>query len=162
MASTLREETTLAAVLSPKSAWSAAEAARFLHESRAPMRLSTIDANGYPHVTSLWYLPLDGELLCCTQRSAVICRHLGQNPRVGFEVAVSAPPYRGISGQADAAIVERDAAAVLQILMDRYLEGRDERLRRWLLSRIATEVVIALRPRRATSWDFGRRMSPAG
>ncbi len=162
MANTTREETLLAAVLSPKSAWTAAQAARFLHDSREPMRLSTVDDDGYPHVTSLWYLPVDGELLCCTQGSAVLCRHLRHNPRVGFEVAVSAPPYRGLSGQAQAAIVERAAAPLLKDLMDRYLDGRDERLRRWLLSRIDTEVVIALRLRRVTSWDFGRRMSAAG
>ncbi len=161
MASTDRGEQALAAVLSPKSAWNAAQAARFLHDSRLPMRLSTIDAQGYPHVTSLWFLYADGALLCCTQRSAQLCRHLRLNPRVGFEIAVSTPPYCGVSGQAEAAVVERDPAALLQTLIDRYLEGRDEPLQRWLLSRLDTEVVIEIRPRRATSWDFGRRMSAA-
>lgn len=161
MASTDQDERSLAAVISPKSAWNAAQAARFLHESRLPMRLSTVDAQGYPHVTSLWFLYADGVVLCCTQRSAQVCRHLRHNARVGFEIAVSSPPYRGLSGQAEAALVERDPAVLLQTLIDRYLEGRDASLQRWLMSRIDTEVVIELRPRRVTSWDFGRRMSAA-
>lgn len=151
----------LAAVMSLRSAWSAQEACAFLHDSRLPLRLSTVDAAGYPHVTSLWFDFVDGRFLCATQRKAMVARHILRRPQVGFEVAVSAPPYRGLSGQADAAIVAEDAGALLEVLTARYLEGRDPRLRQWLLSRLASEVVIALRPIRMTSWDFGRRMSTA-
>lgn len=149
----------LAAVMSLRSAWSAQEACAFLHESRLPLRLSTVDAAGYPHVTSLWFNFVDGRFLCATQRKAMVARHVQRRPQVGFEVAVSTPPYRGLSGQADAAIVPEDAGALLEVLTARYLEGRDPRLRQWLLSRVASEVVIELRPCRMTSWDFGRRMS---
>jgi len=51
---------------------------------------------------------------------------------------------------------------VLEQLADRYLEGRDRRLRQWLLSRVQTEVILRITPRRVTSWDFQRRMSAAG
>lgn len=151
----------LAAVMTMRSAWSALEACAFLHESRLPLRLSTVDAGGYPHVTSLWFDFVDGRFLCATQHKAMVARHVRRRPQVGFEVAVSTPPYKGLSGQADAAIVDEDAGALLEVLTARYLEGRDPRLRRWLLSRIASEVVIELRPKRVTSWDFGRRMSTA-
>jgi len=152
----------LAAVLSPKSAWTAAQAVEFLDDTRVPLRVSTLDAEGYPHITSLWSLYVDGHWLSCTQRSAVVCRHLRRNPRVGFEVAVCAPPYRGLSGQGEATVLEEDATALLGTLADRFLEGRDQRLRQWLLSRASTEVIIRIEPRRVTSWDFRRRMSPAG
>lgn len=149
----------MAACVSPRSAWSAHEACAFLHECRLPLRLSSVDAAGYPHVTSLWFDFVDGCFLCATQANAVVARHVRRRPQVGFEVALSTPPYRGLSGQADAAIRPGDASALLEVLTARYLEGRDPRLRRWLLSRVASEVVIELRPRRVTSWDFGRRMS---
>jgi nitroimidazol reductase NimA-like FMN-containing flavoprotein (pyridoxamine 5'-phosphate oxidase superfamily) len=152
----------LAAVLSPKSAWNAGQAIEFLEATRVPLRLSTLDAEGYPHITSLWSLYVDGHWLCCTQRSALACLHLRQNPRVGFEIAVCAPPYRGLSGQGEARVLEEDATTVLEKLADRFLEGRDRRLRQWLLSRVSTEVIIRITPRRVTSWDFQRRMSAAG
>lgn len=50
---------------------------------------------------------------------------------------------------------------MLHRLIDHSLEDRDARLRRWLLSRVATEVMIEIRPRWLTSWDFSRRMSQA-
>lgn len=152
----------LAAVLSPKSAWNAAQAIEFLDATRAPLRLSTLDAEGFPHITSLWSLYVDGHWLCCTQRSALACQHLRRNPRVGFEIAVCAPPYRGLSGQGEASVLDEDATALLEQLADRFLEGRDRRLRQWLLSRVSTEVIIRITPRRVTSWDFQRRMSAAG
>jgi hypothetical protein len=152
----------LAAVLSPKSAWNAAQAVEFLEATRVPLRLSTLDAEGYPHITSLWSLYVDGHWLCCTQRSALACQHLRRNPRVGFEIAVCAPPYRGLSGQGEGQVLEEDATTLLGQLADRFLEGRDRRLRQWLLSRVSTEVIIRITPRRVTSWDFQRRMSAAG
>jgi len=152
----------LAAVLSPKSAWNAGQVLEFLAATRVPLRLSTLDAAGYPHITSLWSLYADGHFLCCTQRSALACQHLRHNPRVGFEIAVCAPPYRGLSGQGEASVLDEDATAVLEQLADRYLEGRDRRLRQWLLSRVQTEVILRITPRRVTSWDFQRRMSAAG
>jgi len=152
----------LAAVLSPKSAWTAAQAVEFLETTRVPLRLSTLDAEGYPHITSLWSLYVDGHWLCCTQRSALACQHLRRNPRVGFEIAVCAPPYRGLSGQGEASVLDEDATSLLEQLADRFLEGRDRRLREWLLSRVDTEVVLRITPRRVTSWDFKRRMSAAG
>lgn len=151
----------LDAVLSPKSAWNAESVARFLAGCCLPLRIATTDAAGYPHVTSLWFEFADGRFLCCTQRTALVARHLRVRPQAGFEIAVNEPPYRGLSGQADAALVDVDALALLERLTARYLEGRDPKLRRWLLSRAATEVVIELQPRRITSWDFGRRMSAA-
>jgi hypothetical protein len=157
-----RDAAALAAALSRRSAWDAGRVAAFLHETRLPLRLATLDADGFPHVTSLWTLLADGALWCCTQRSALVCRHLARESRVGFEYAVGDPPYRGVSGQGRAALADGDAAALLGRLADRYLEDRDPGLRRWLLSRVATEVIVRIEPLRLTSWDFGRRMSPAG
>lgn len=149
----------LAAVLSAKSRWQVPEIETFLGASRLPLRVSSIDASGFPHITSLWFLYRDGRLYCCTQRQAVISRHLQVNPRVGVELAVNAPPYQGISGTGTARVLAEGAAELLHTLIDRYLEGRDARLRQWLLSRVASEVVIEITPQRLTSWDFSRRMS---
>ncbi len=151
----------LAAVLSPKSAWNIARVTEFLHGAQLPLRVSSLDSNGFPHITSLWFRYAAGRIFCCTQQGAVIARHLRHNARVGFELAVNQPPYFGLSGHGEAHIVPEDASAWLEQMIDHYLEGRDPGLRQWLFSRIATEVVIEIAPRRITSWDFRRRMTGA-
>ena len=149
----------LSAVISAKSRWTVAQVTTFLDESTLPMRVSSLNAKGFPHITSLWFRHLNGRLYCCTQQDALVCRHLQANPKMGFEVAVSAPPYYGISGQGVARILREDAGELLGTLADRYLAGRDQSLRHWLLSRLATEVIVEITPLRVTSWDFRRRMS---
>lgn len=154
-----QSDTALAAILSPKSAWNIARVTEFLHSAQLPLRVATVDGNGFPRLTSLWFRYAAGRIFCCTQQDAVIARHLRHNARVGFELAVNQPPYYGLSGHGEAAIVTQDARAWLEQMVEHYLEGRDPGLRKWLLSRIATEVVIEITPRRITSWDFRRRMS---
>jgi len=151
----------LAGILSPKSAWNSARVTEFLRTARLPLRVSTLDGNGFPHITSLWFRYATGRIVCCTQQGAVIARHVRRNARVGFELAVNQPPYFGLSGHGEAHIVPEDVRAWLEPMIDHYLEGRDPGLRQWLLSRIATEVVIAIAPRHITSWDFRRRMAGA-
>ena len=147
--------------LSARSQLGAAAAFEFAQRAVLPLRVSTLDAQGYPHITSLWFLLEAGRFLCCTQRRAVLVGNLGRDPRAGFELAVNAPPYRGLSGRALGYVADRDPRSVLDALADRYLGDRDPGLRRWLLARVASEVVLELEPQRMTSWDFGSRMSAA-
>ena len=146
-------------VVSAKSKWAAAEIVQYLSESRHPLRLASVDDQGYPQITSLWYTIREGTFLCCTQPQSVIARQLRSNPRVGLEVAVNEPPYRGVSGQGDARIVEGDAMGLLSELAERYLPGQDGDLKKWLLSRADTEVILEVKPQHLTSWDFRSRMS---
>ena len=146
-------------VVSAKSKWSAPEIIQFLSESRHPLRLASMDDQGYPQITSLWYTLREGTLLCCTQPQSVIARQLRSNHRVGLEVAVNEPPYRGVSGQGDARIIQGDAQSLLSELAERYLPDQDAALKKWLLSRAETEVILEVEPRHLTSWDFRARMS---
>ncbi|MEQ8662429.1 MAG: pyridoxamine 5'-phosphate oxidase family protein [Gammaproteobacteria bacterium] len=146
-------------VLGPRSGLDAVAALRFARAAVTPLRVATLDAAGYPHITSLWFLLDAGHFICCTQRNAVLSRNLRRDPRAGFELAVNEPPYRGLSGRAAAHFPATDAATLLTALADRYLGERDPRLRRWLLSRATSEVVIALEPLHLTGWDFSARMS---
>jgi nitroimidazol reductase NimA-like FMN-containing flavoprotein (pyridoxamine 5'-phosphate oxidase superfamily) len=151
----------IARVLSPKSKWSDETVVQFLGETRLPMRISSINARGYPQITSLWFVFREDRFFCCTQPQSLVCKQIRANARVGFEVAVNEPPYFGISGQGDARVVTGDAAELLDALTDRYLEGRDPELKAWLLSRSATEAIIEIAPGRITSWDFRKRMTAA-
>ncbi len=162
MQSNEKESTTVvAAVLSPQSAWNAARVTEFLHTAQLPLRVATLDRDGFPHITSLWFRYAAGRIFCCTQQNAVIARHLRYNAQVGFELAVNQPPYHGLSGHGAAVVVTQDAIALLDQLARHYLEDRNPGLRKWLLSRVATEVVIEITPLHITSWDFTRRMTSA-
>ena len=146
-------------VLSSKSKWSGETIIEFLRGTRLPMRISSIGADGYPQVTSLWFVFRVGRFFCCTQPQSLVCKQICSDRRVGFEVAVNEPPYFGISGRGDARLVSGDALDLLNALTDRYLEGRDPQLKSWLLSRAASEAIIELTPRHITSWDFRNRMT---
>ena len=159
MSDLIPQESILTAAISRRSAWSTRSIVAFLDDCLFPVRISSLNADGYPQITSLWYVLRQGKLLCCSRPGSLVCLQIAQNPRVAFEVAANEPPYFGVSGQADARIVDGDAGELLATLIDRYLQGQDPDLRAWLLSRASTESIIEVEPRRITSWDFRPRMS---
>lgn len=141
------------------SAWSLAKIETYLSETALPCRLACVTADGFPHVTSLWSLYRDGELLFSVQRSAMLSSWLQENPRCGFEVAVNEPPYAGVRGRGTASVKPATDDTVLRALIDRFLGDDNPDLARWLLSRTATEMTITVRPHWVTAWDYGERMA---
>jgi len=139
--------------------WSRAQTASFLREARIPLRLACNGASGTPVLASLWFFADEDERLwCATQRSARITRLLASDPRCAFEVADETPPYHGIRGQGVATLDETRGADTLERLIARYLEDGHGEFARWLRSRAADEVAIAIEPSRLLSWDFRKRM----
>ncbi|MEE4297912.1 MAG: pyridoxamine 5'-phosphate oxidase family protein [Pseudomonadales bacterium] len=140
--------------------WSAAAVASFLEAEHSPLRLAVTWGDGAPLVVSVWFRFEESCLWCASHDTSRLIRALRAAPRVGFEVSVNDPPYRGVRGQAHAELLPAEGGARLGQLVDRYLHGRDSRLARWLLSRSEDEVAIRLRPDWITSWDYSRRMGP--
>ena len=139
--------------------YSLVEAERYLRDTVVPLRLACTTSTGWPLVLSLWYLYRDGALWCATSPRALILRHLEHDGRCGFEVAPNEPPYRGVRGQAQAALIRGAGGGLLEQLIQRYLGTTDSPLARQLLSRAAEEVAIRLTPTRLSSWDYRRRMT---
>ena len=144
-----------------KGPWSTEQIEHFLRESRAPIRLACNGASGHPVLASLWFVPLDGELWCATQRTARVVSHLSRDPRCAFEVSVESPPYRGVRGQGVAMLHEDRGEEILRILIDRYLRDSTSRLARFLLTRVEHETAIAIEPQTLVSWDYQERMGDA-
>lgn len=134
--------------------------AAFLASALVPLRLATVSPEGWPSVTSLWFLYRDGALWCATTADAHVARVLGENPRCGFEVAPDRPPYRGVRGQALAEVLP-DGMPLLAELLDRYGARPDHPFCRWLLGRDVEEVRLRLTPVRTSTWDYRRRMAGA-
>ncbi len=138
--------------------WSPTQIESFVSETVIPMRLACVAATGYPLVTSLWFLWQDGCFWCAVQEHSRVAAHSRRNARCGFEIAADQPPYRGVRGVADVALVPEAGARVLRACIDRYLGSDQSELAQWLLSRVSTEVALRIEPRRLFSWDYSGRM----
>ena len=138
--------------------WSRSEAHAFLDASSIPMRLAANTSSGFPVVLSLWFLRDGDDLLAAVHRDSRIARRLEADRRCAFEIASNDPPYRGVRGQANAERLSDGAERLLRTLLTRYLGSTDSKLGAFLLSRANEELVIRLRPRTMSSWDYTDRM----
>lgn len=141
------------------SAWTEAQMLMWLDAQRIPLRIAVQGDNGIPLMCPLWYYPAAGSLWCATHRSAHIVSLLERAPAVAWEVAPNDMPYCGVRGQADVNLHADKGEAVLRRLIDRYLGSEDNKLARFLLSRVDGEYAVELKPRWISSWDYGDRMS---
>jgi len=134
----------------------------FLENIRIPIRLACKTESGWPMVLSLWFIYRDGSLYCATRSGAKVVSYLLSNPDCAFEIAADQPPYCGIRGQAVASIDRPLGIEILDLLLDRYLGGRDNSLAEKLLENNDDEVAIRLNPVKIFSWDFSERMKDTG
>ena len=146
-------------VVSAKSQWDIKTIERFLSKARQPLRLATTNGSGFPQITSLWFAFNADALWCCTQQHSLVAKHIARDERVGFEIAVNDPPYLGVSGFGRAELLREDATDLLKSLTSRHLSEGDTALKQWLMSRVATEVIIKVVPEHIPSWDFSGRMA---
>lgn len=140
--------------------WGVDQVRAHLDAAHYPVRLSFLDASGHPRVVSLWFERRGDHLWCATQRTAVVATAIGNDGRVGFEVAADSMPYRGVRGWGHASVHDEAGPEVLRSLLSRYLTPTDSLAAR-LLARAATEVAIEIVPERWFSWDFADRMPVA-
>lgn len=149
----------MAANIATNSVWTFTQIERYLDETTMPCRLACITGDGFPHVTSLWYLYYEGRLWFSVQQSAKISQWLAHEPKCGFEIAVNEAPYVGVRGRGLATCSAATDERTLRRLINRFLGDDNSDLATWLLSRTATEVTISVEPQWLTSWDYAARMS---
>ncbi len=142
--------------------WSRQQVDAFLGGACIPLRLGCVGSDGFPRVVSLWFLYQGGIIHCVTHRNSRLAVILRRQQKVGFEVAPNEPPYFGVRGQGMVSVSPLGDADTLEILLERYLGGLDNRLARWLLSRRDEELLIRLEPLRMYSWDYRKRMKDVG
>jgi hypothetical protein len=141
--------------------WCRQQVDDFLSQSRIPVQLVCLSADGFPRKSSLWFHYRGGRLHCVSHRSARLVALLQRQPGVGFEVASSEPPYRGVAGQGTASLQALGQDPMLKRLLLRYLGELDSALATWLLSRSDEEVLITVELQRLSSWDCQERMATA-
>ena len=134
------------------------EMAKFIPDSKIPVRIGFIKGNCTPAVVSLWYVCKDGKIYCATQKTAKIVSHLKKNPVCGFEIAADKPPYKGIRGEGTVQILNETGAYVLDLLMEKYLKGKESTLSKLLRNNSKTEVAIEITPQKVFHYDYSKRM----
>jgi PPOX class probable F420-dependent enzyme len=73
--------------------------AKALIDDAKSLQLATIDADGSPHLSTLWFGWLDGEIVAWTMRDSHKARNLRRNPRVAclVDAGTGYGELRGVS-----------------------------------------------------------------
>lgn len=123
-----------------------------LREHHSPVRLASQSPNGYPLISTLWFLYEDECFWCITQARTLMRRNLAANPRCAFEIALTGARYKLLRGQGDATLDLADGARVTERMIARYVGDPRGDVAQKLRAQIATEYAICIRPRWVRGW----------
>ena len=133
------------------------ETAAFLDKCRS-LQVATLDRNGAPHLTTLWFAVKDGEFLFETYGKSQKIVNLRRDPRIAVlcEAGETYDQLRGVSVQGRAEIV--DAGEPLLELMGVLVERSHPELSAEQVAAKAAQlaqkrVVVVVRPTKLISWD---------
>ncbi len=117
--------------------------------------LSTVDPDGKPQTTPVFYAMLDGEVYVGTQRNRRKFRNIARDPRVSICIDTRETPYKGIMIQGVAEIVEDEAVRKRfhDALMYRYYGHPDSPSWQYLQS-LGSPGLIRIDARKISTWDF--------
>ena len=118
-------------------------------------RISTIDEDGTPHTTPVFYAQMDGEIYFGTQRPRRKFRNIERNPRVCFCIDTPESPYKGMTIQGTATVVDDEAthARFRDALMFRYYGHPDSPGWQYIQS-LGQSVLIRIDADKILTWDF--------
>lgn len=142
-----------------------AEVTGFLEANRK-LQLATINRDGTPHLVTMYYVMLDGQITFWTYRSSQKARNMARDPRIACLVETGNEYFdlRGVQVQGVVQITE-DPAEVLAIgrriaavtlnlhegLADGYVEHTAPKRLGFLVE-----------PTRVVSWDHSKLQQPGG
>ena len=146
-------------------AMTAAEAADLLAGSHK-LQLATINRDGTPHLVTMFYVMLDGQIAFWTYRSAQKARNLARDPRVTCLVEAGEEYFelRGVQVVGTARRVE-DPAAVLDIgrRLAAVTTGMPaDALEEYTAKTARKRVGFVVEPRRIITWDHRKLARPGG
>lgn len=134
-----------------------AEIVALLDECKS-LQLATLDKDGAPHLTTVWFAYQDGTYLFETYGKSQKVVNLRRDPRVSVlaEQGTEYSELRGVSVQGRAEIV--DAGEPLQQLMEVIVARNHRGLDPGDVTKIAASmaekrVVVIVRPDKVISWD---------
>ena len=123
------------------------EITTLLHDLASPVRLASQSPNGFPLISTLWFIYEDGIFWCITQQRTLLRRNLAANPRCAFEIGLDGKRFKLLRGQGLATLDLADGGRVTERMIDRYLGDPNGSIATTMRKQISTEYAIAIRPR---------------
>jgi PPOX class probable F420-dependent enzyme len=146
-------------------AMTAEEVAGFLATSRK-VHLATIGGDGSPHLVTMYYVLVDGQITFWTYRASQKAVNLAADSRITCLVEAGAEYFdlRGVQVQGVVRLID-DPASVREI--GRRVAGllagmNDEALEDYVEHAARKRVGYAVEPRRIISWDHSKLLSLSG
>jgi PPOX class probable F420-dependent enzyme len=134
-----------------------AEISAFL-DTRKSMMVATLDKDGAPHQTVLWFAEKDGRYLFETYGTSQKAVNLRRDPRMSlmWEDGQDYSELRGVTASGNAEIIDKDPelTELMGVLVRRnapMLKG--EAFDHHVAQMTRKRVVVALRPDKVLSWD---------
>lgn len=112
-----------------------------------PGRLASISANGFPLVSTVWFLYEERSFWCITQERTLLRRNLARNPRCAFEMAPPGGPYKLLRGQGTATLHLEDGERFTERMIACYLDDPHGSVAARMRAQVATEYAVRIQPR---------------
>ena len=133
------------------------EIAALLDECKS-LQVATLDKEGAPHLTTVWFARQDGAWLFETYGKSQKVVNLRRDPRVALlaEQGTEFSQLRGVSVQGTAEIVDAGEALLrlMKLIVARNHKGLSEaEVGKIAASMAEKRVVVSVRPDRVISWD---------
>lgn len=122
--------------------------------------LTTLDRDGWPHSTGMWFLPYD-PILMWTYAKSQKARNVARDPRCSFlvERGTTYNELRGVMVRAEARLIgdPQEVTAIGMALFERYHDAEEGSLPEAVAREVARQarkrVGLALSMDKVTSWD---------
>jgi len=138
------------------------EVESFLAQGRK-LQLATIGADGMPHLVTMYYAMLDGQITFWTYRTSQKALNLARDPRVSVLVETGEAYFdlRGVQVQGTVRRIE-DPGAVLEIgrAIAGVMAGAPEQTEEYVAQAARKRVGFAVEPARVMSWDHAKLLAP--
>jgi PPOX class probable F420-dependent enzyme len=132
----------------------------FLEEGR-DLQVASLNADGTPHLVTMWYAVQDGEVAFWTYAKSQKIVNLRRDPRIAVLVATGEKyeELKGVSINGRAELVE-DRNQVLEYgeaVYERYWGPLDnDAVREGVRTMGAKRVVVVVKPEKVTTWDHSK------
>jgi PPOX class probable F420-dependent enzyme len=129
-----------------------------LLEECKSLQLATLDKDGAPHLTTVWFAYQDGTYLFETYGKSQKVLNIRRDPRVAVlaEQGTSYDQLRGVSVKGRAEIVDagEPLLRLMKVIVARNHKGLDDAEVATIAASMAEKrVVVAVRPDKVISWD---------
>jgi len=119
-------------------------------------RVATVRPDGTPHVTPVWYIWENNELLIPIMKGSIKESNIRQNSKVATTIDSDTSPHRAVIIEGTARIEGELSGEIEMRFYRRYLKSEDiERYIEYVHATSET-LLIRIRPQRITSWDYSK------